>query len=95
MTDGGEWMSRPPTNGPQLDLVEVSWQMRSQQTPSQTIECGVYRVNHSFEVRTTYQPGNQIYSQRVPDMRHGRELAARLRHTVIAWGGFEDLPAIH
>ena len=95
MTGRGEWMSRPPTKGPQFELVEVSWQMRSQQTPPRTIECGIYRVNHGFEVRTTYQPDNRIYSQRVLDIRRARELAARLRYTVIAWGGFEDLPAIH
>ena len=95
MTSRGEWMGEPSTKGRQPELVEVSWQLRSQQTPPRTIECGIYQVSHAFEVRTTYQPDNRIYAQRVPDIKHGRELAARLRQTVIAWGGFEDLPAVH
>src|SRR5687768_6689887 len=75
LTGRGEWTSRTPAKGPQFELVEVSWQMRSQQTPPRTIECGIYRVNYGFEVRTTYQPDNRIYSQGVLDIRHARDLA--------------------
>lgn len=85
-------MRARPAAAPSITLLETCWRMRSRQKATRILECGIYRVQSGVEVRVGYGPDDLLYSHLVVEIGGGRTLAAALRETVLAKGGFDELP---
>ena len=79
------------TSTPRLERVEVSWRMRRLQKATRFLECGIYRTDTGFEVRAGYGLEDLLHTRLCATIDDARDCAEKLRQTMIAKGGFEEL----
>ncbi len=84
-------MTPRATSTPRLERVEVSWRMRSLQKATRFLECGIYRTDTGLEVRAGYGLEDLLHTRLCATIEDARDCAEKLRQTVIAKGGFEEL----
>ena len=85
-------MTRRAPIEPRLELVELSWRMQSLQKSTRILDCGIYRTDTGFEVCTGYGPEDLLHSKLFTEIEDARDCAEEFRQTVIATGGFQELP---
>jgi hypothetical protein len=66
--------------------VETCWQLRRES--GRVLECVITADEFGLEVRIRYGDTGLVYSQRVPSIERGRELAEDRRQAVLKRGGF-------
>ncbi len=76
------------------ELVELSWRMRSLQKATRILDCGIYRTATGLDVRAGYGLEDLFQSELFTEIEAARDYAEGLRQTVIAKGGFEELPPL-
>ena len=92
MTTWDDRMTPRATRTPRLELVELSWRMRSLQKATRILECGIYRTDTGLEVRAGYGLEDLLHSKLCATVSDALDCAEELRQAVIAKGGFEELP---
>ena len=92
MTTWAERMTPQAKREPRIELVEPSWRMRRLHKATCILECGVYQTDIGLEVRAGYSHEELLRSQLCGTIDVARDCAEAWRQTVIAKGGFEDLP---
>jgi len=96
MTPGG--IPTAP-HGPNPELVETCWRVRSRLKADRVLECAIYATAMGLELRAGYGPDDLLKSQLFVDVanaesadRRARAVAEQWRKQAMATQGFEQLP---